>query len=66
MIRYLKHIERIWDIIINCGDTILLYSVIDGITVEKLEGLYLKYSASDRDSIVALMQERMLFPLVVN
>lgn len=66
MVCYLKHIKRIWDIMIRCGDTILPYSVIDYITAEKLEGLCPRYSASDRDHVFNLMQDRVIFPSVVD
>lgn len=51
---------------IRCGDTILLYSVIDDIIAEKLEGLCPRYSASDRDHVFNLMQDRVIFPSVVD
>ncbi|KAF1365194.1 hypothetical protein EJ07DRAFT_150725 [Lizonia empirigonia] len=50
MIRYLKHVKRVWDNITRCGDIVLPYSVIDKITVEKLEGLCPRYSRLDRDT----------------
>lgn len=66
MIRYLKHIERIWDINLRCGDTILPYSVIDDITAEKLEVLCPRHSIRDRDYVVVLMRDRVIFPSVVD
>lgn len=64
MIRYLKHIKRIWDLIITCGDIMLPYSAIDDTTAEKLEALCPKYSASDRVTVIALIQDRTIFPSV--
>ena len=66
MIRYLEHIKRSCDLIVKCENTILPYSVIDDLTVERLEGLCPRYSICDREHVVALMRGRVLFPSVVD
>ncbi|CAI6337035.1 unnamed protein product [Periconia digitata] len=64
MIRYLKHIKWVWDAILSCGNTKLDGSVVNALTVEKLELLCPKYSQSDKKTILQLMEENVLFPSV--
>lgn len=49
---------------VRCGNTTLPYSIIDDTTAEKLEGLCPRYSCSDWDYVVVLMQNCVLFPSV--
>ncbi|PVH95424.1 hypothetical protein DM02DRAFT_690214, partial [Periconia macrospinosa] len=62
MVRYLKYIKHIWDRIL--GNTELDGSVVNKLTVEKLELLCPKYSQLDRKTISQLMKDNVLFPSV--
>jgi hypothetical protein len=64
MIRYLKHIKKTWDDVLRCGHITLPYSVVDAVTVAKLETLCPRHSASDKDYVSAMMQDHVLFSLV--
>jgi hypothetical protein len=65
MVRYLDHIKTTWNAILECGDTILPYSVVDDITAERLEGRCPKHSASDRDCLSLWIEDRTIFPSIV-
>lgn len=64
MIRYLKHIKQTWDAVLRCGHVSLPYSVIDAVTVAKLETLYSRHSASNKDYVLVMTQDHVLFLLV--
>lgn len=66
MIRYLAHVKRIWDSILKCGQIILPYSVVDSVTVAKLETLCPRYSASDKDHVSSMMKDHVIFPSVID
>jgi hypothetical protein len=62
MVLYLTHVAETWRNILRCGDTVLPGSVIDSLTVERLELLAPESSESDRETVLDLMQRGELFP----
>ncbi|KAF1840100.1 uncharacterized protein K460DRAFT_399124 [Cucurbitaria berberidis CBS 394.84] len=66
MIEYLSHVVEAWKGFLRCGQTTLPFSVVDTATVQNLELLVPKYSDIDKESVVDLMERRVIFPSQVD
>jgi hypothetical protein len=62
MTLYLDHIAKAWKRILRCGDTMLPFSAIDAVTVQRLELLAPKHSDIDKSLVIDLMERGEIFP----
>jgi hypothetical protein len=62
MTLYLDYIAKAWKRILRCGDTMLPFSAIDAVTVQRLELLAPKHSDIDKSLVIDLMERGQIFP----
>lgn len=62
MTLYLDHIAKAWKRILRCGDTMLPFSAIDAVTVQRLELLAPKHLDIDKSLVIDLMERGEIFP----